>query len=103
MSIGVDYEKIMREEARLIILRALAEQVNESLSSSMLEPVLAQFAIRVPRAWIHGEMEYLRMMGALTVVEAETVRIGTLTNLGRRHLDRDVAIEGVKRPSRRGE
>lgn len=96
----LDYMKIMREEARLIILRALSEQTNESLSSSMLEPVLAKFAINQERPWIHGEMEYLRNMGAITIVEAGTVKIGTLTDLGRRHLDRHTAIEGVKRPSR---
>ncbi|MGY5789066.1 VpaChn25_0724 family phage protein len=101
--IGIDYLKIMREEARLVILKALAEQTNESLNSSMLEPVLAKFGIHQERSWIHGEMEWLRNMGAITVVEAGTVKIGTLTNLGRRHLDRHAHIEGVKRPSRPGE
>ena len=101
-NLGVDYAKVMREEARLIILKALAEQTNESLSSSMLEPVLMRFGIPQERPWIHGEMEYLRNMGAITVVEAGTVKIGTLTDLGRRHLDRQAAIEGVKRPSRQG-
>ena len=100
--IGVDFDKIMREEARLIILKALAEQTNESLSSSMLEPVLVRFGIHQERPWIHGEVEYLRNMGAVTVVAAGTVKIITLTSLGKRHVDRHVAIEGVKRPSRPG-
>lgn len=102
MTIGVDYAKIMREEARLVILRALAEQVNESLSSSMLEPALIRFGINQERAWIHQQIEYLHTMNALTVVEAGSVKIATLTDFGRRHLDRHVAIEGVKRPSRPG-
>ncbi|OCP17449.1 MULTISPECIES: hypothetical protein [unclassified Ensifer] len=97
-----DYSRIMREEARLIILRALSEQNNESLNSSMLEPVLARFAIIQDRPWIHGELEYLRNMGAVLVTEAGSVKIATLTELGRRHVDRLVAIEGVKRPSRPG-
>jgi hypothetical protein len=96
--IGIDYDKVMREDARLIILRALAEQVNESLSSSIIEVVLQTFAIRQPRAWLHGEMEYLRMMGAITVVDAGSVKIGTLTELGWRHLQRETIVEGVKRP-----
>lgn len=103
MEIAMDYMKIMREEARLVILKALGEQTNESLNSSMLEPVLAKFGIYQERPWIHGEMEYLRNMGAISVVEAGSVKIGTLTNLGRRHLDRHAHIEGVKRPSRPGE
>lgn len=102
MTIGLDYAKIMREEARLIILRALAEQTNESLNSSMLEPVLMRFGINQERAWIHQQIEYLHTMDAVSVVEAGSVKIATLTDFGRRHIDRHVAIEGVKRPSRSG-
>ncbi len=102
MSIGIDYMKIMREEARLVILRALAEQVNESLSSSMLEPVLANFGINQERPWVHQQIEYLETMGAVVVVSAGSIKIASLTDLGRRHVDRQSAIEGVKRPSRVG-
>jgi len=97
-----DYLKIRREEARLIILKALAEQTNETLSSSMLEPVLATFAINEERPWIHQQLDWLQNMEAVTVVDAGTVKIATLTDHGRRHLDRHIAIEGVKRPSRPG-
>ncbi|WP_273792391.1 hypothetical protein [Brucella anthropi] len=102
MSIGMDYNKLIREEARLIILKALAEQTNESLSSSLLEAVLAQFAIYQERAWIHQQLEYLRNMDAVKTINAGSVVIATLTEHGRRHVDRHIAIEGVKRPSRVG-
>lgn len=98
--LGTDFARIMREEGRLIILKALGEQMNESLSSSMLEPVLARFAINMERPWIHQQIDYLETMGAVSVVNASTVKIATLTDLGRRHLDRQYTIEGVKRPSR---
>ena len=55
--LAMDYAQIMQEEARLIILKALGEQTNESLNSSILEPVLAQFAIHMPRAWVHACMQ----------------------------------------------
>ncbi|MBA4799373.1 MAG: hypothetical protein H2043_18395 [Rhizobiales bacterium] len=100
--LATDFAQIMREEARLIILKALGQQVNESLNSSMLEPVLATFAIHMPRAWIHQQIDYLETMAAVTVVNAGTVKIATLTELGRRHIDRHYVIEGVKRPSRPG-
>ncbi|OJF91711.1 hypothetical protein AX761_21920 [Rhizobium sp. 58] len=98
--IGVDYDKVMREDARLIILRALHEQINESLPSTTLDLVLQSFVIRQTRAWIHGEMEYLRSMGAITILDAGSVKIGTLTELGLRHLMRETIIEGVKRPTK---
>ena len=100
--LATDFAQIMREEARLIILKALGEQMNESLNSSMMEPVLARFAINMPRPWIHQQLEYLETMNAVTIMNAGTVKIATLTELGRRHLDRQCAIEGVKRPSRPG-
>ncbi|GAA0600169.1 hypothetical protein [Paenochrobactrum glaciei] len=100
MSFEIDYARIRREEARLIILKALAEQTNESLSSSMLEKVLATYAIHEVRPWVHQQLEYLQTMDAIRVTLAGSVQIATLKDLGHRHLERHIAIEGVKRPSR---
>lgn len=100
--LAIDYQEIMRQQARLIILKALGGQANESMNSSMLEDILPTFAIDQPRPWLHQQLEYLEMMGAVTLVSAGTVKVATLTELGRRHLDRKTAIEGVKRPSRPG-
>ena len=95
-----DYARMMREEARLIILRALSEQVNESLSSSLLVMTLETYGISKERSWVHDELDWLADAGAVTLVAADSVKIATLTEKGRRHLDRHVAITGVKRPSR---
>lgn len=93
-------DRIIREHARLIILRALAEQTDERLNSELLRHVLETYGISRPRAWVHGELDYLAEMGAVTVMSAGTVKVATLTELGHRHLSRATAIEGVKRPSR---
>ncbi len=98
-NLGVDWEKVRRERARLVILKALAEQVNGTLESSMLEEILPMFAIKEDRLWIHEQVEYLAKRGAVEAVRAGTVMVATLTKHGRRHLERDVAIEGVHRPS----
>lgn len=92
-----------RERARLIILKALAEQVNGSLDSSMIEEIMPSFAIRETRLWIHEQMEYLADRDAVTLTKAGTVMIATLNKRGRRHLQRDIAIEGILRPSEPGE
>jgi repressor of nif and glnA expression len=90
----------MREDARLTILKTLAEQDAETLNSNMLTDVLKIYGIRKTRAWVHDELRYLHDMGAVTLIEAGSVLIASLTEKGRMHLDRDIAIEGVKRPSR---
>ena len=98
----MDMQKLIREDARLVILKALAEQVGESLNSGILVEHLRLFGIRKDRGWVHDELAWLADRGAVTVMEAGTVRVATLTDKGHRHLQREIAIEGVKRPSRPG-
>ncbi len=95
-------DRLIREEARLIILKALAEQVDETLGSDLLRLTLETFGISRERAWVHDELAWLADMGALTLVEAGSIRVATLAEKGLRHLDRRIAIDGVKRPSRVG-
>lgn len=99
-NLGVDWEKVKRERARLVILKALAEQINGAIDSRTLEDlVLPPFNIHEDRVWIHEQMDYLAKRGAVIVTEEGSVKIATLTKHGRRHLGRHVAIEGVLRPS----
>jgi len=95
-----DMDTLMREQARLIILKALSAQRDESLNSDLLLPELHRFAIRKDRTWLHEEMSFLAEIGAIRVIEAGSLKIATLTDKGARHLNREIAIEGIKRPSR---
>ena len=97
------YEDDIRQDARLTILKALALQVDERLNSSYLASELNRFGIDRPREWIHGELDWLDLMGAVTLVKPGTVVVATLTEKGARHLRRVLVIEGIKRPSRPGE
>ena len=98
-----DMDTIIREDARLIILKALADQVGERLHSGYLVEEVLRFAIDRPREWIHGELDWLAEMGAVTLIKPGSVVVATLTEKGARHLRRAIVIEGVKRPSRPGE
>ncbi|CAA0128836.1 Uncharacterised protein [Starkeya nomas] len=99
-----DPDAWLAEEARLIILRTLSEEANESLNSNLLVRHLRErFGIPRDRPWVHLQLAHLKEMGAVKLVDAETVKIATLTQTGHRHLQRELVIEGVKRPSRPGE
>ncbi len=98
-----DMDTLIREDARLIILKALAAQVDERLHSGYLGEELTRFGIDRPREWIHGELDWLQEMGAVTLLKPGSVVVATLTEKGARHLRRAIVIEGVKRPSRPGE
>ncbi len=98
-----DYGEIVRQDARLIILKALSLQVDERLHSGYLAEELLRFGIDRPREWIHGELDWLAEIGAVTLTKPGTVVVATLAEKGARHLRRAILIEGVKRPSRPGE
>lgn len=92
-------DRIIREEARLIMLKALDEQPDGRLNSALLGETLKIYGISRPRDWVHDELGWLAGMGAVKVTEAGTVRTATLLGKGRDHVQRHLVIEGVKRPS----
>lgn len=98
-----DYAEIVRQDARLIILKALSLQIDERLHSGYLAEELLRFGIDRPREWIHGELDWLAEIGAVTLTKPGTVVVATLAEKGARHLRRAIVIEGIKRPSRPGE
>lgn len=95
-------DRIIREEARLIILKALAEQPDATLNSELLRLSLERYGISRPRPWVHGELDYLAELAAVDLTEAGTVKVAVLTDKGLRHVERRLVIEGVKRPSLAG-
>ncbi|OYU38622.1 MAG: hypothetical protein CFE33_15130 [Pseudorhodobacter sp. PARRP1] len=98
-----DMDQLIREDARLIILKALRDQTDERLNSSLLLEIIETFGgIRKTREWLHGELDWLAEMGAIKLNTAGSVKIATLTEKGAHHLERRIIIEGIKRPSRPG-
>jgi len=97
-----DMDRKMREDARLIVLKALAEmQPDETLQSGYLQEAIATYGgLRRDRDWVHDELNWLAERSAIKVRRAGTVMIATLLEKGHRHLRREIVIEGVKRPSR---
>lgn len=94
-------DSIIREEARLIILRELAEQPNESATSSALQELLAEmFMIVREREWVEREITWLKEMDAVRVTPAGSIVIATLMTAGKEHLSHRRFIKGVKRTSK---
>lgn len=97
----IDREEANRlfvETARLALLKMLSEEIDETLPSDVMELSLRPYGIKRPRVWVHEQLDYLADAGAITVTRAGSVMGATLTERGRRHLRREIAIEGVKRP-----
>lgn len=92
-------DRIVREEARLIILKALAAEVNNRLNSELIRMSLDSFGISRTRDWVHAELNWLSDIGALTMTDAGTVKVASLTQRGMDHVMRLTVLDGVKRPS----
>ena len=95
----MSFDRLIREEARLIILKALAEQVDGRLNSALLVDWIKTFGIACDRPFVHAEFQHLANVGAIVVTKVGSVEVAGLTERGRKHLDRAIALDGVKRPS----
>ncbi|MEM1284936.1 MAG: hypothetical protein AAGH43_06080 [Pseudomonadota bacterium] len=94
------YEQHVTEDARLVILRRLADEVNYSLNEALLEKVLEGFGHRVTRDHLRNQLRWLEQdAGAVTLAEAGSVMVATITRAGLDHVDRKRVLEGVARPS----
>lgn len=91
--------KIIREEARLIVLRELNAQADGRLNSALLQRALELYGITQSRDWLHEELRFLADIGAVRVSEIASVRIAEILSKGRDHVERRIVLESVKRPS----
>ncbi len=92
----------MEEEARLAILRELANEDNKAMSSARMQKILlTKLWIDKPREWVEVQYLYLRDMNAVTLLQADTVKIARLAERGEYHLQGIVTIPGVQPPSAR--
>lgn len=89
---------LIREEARLVIIRELSRQFNRALAENGVQSVLDMAGINKPRAWMLNELRYLESLGAIRLVREGSVAIAELTAKGIEHLERRLILEGVKRP-----
>ncbi len=96
----MSFTEIVEKEGRLVALKMLAEQPDRRLNSSLIREGLADsWAINRSRDWVHLQLRFLNEIGAVTITEAGTVLIATLTDRGLDHVERRTVLDGVKRPS----
>lgn len=90
---------IIREEARLIILRDLFSQPNYSNRDVYLMQELESYSIKKSREWVREEMRYLERVGAVKITTIEDLMMARLLPKAVEHLEDRIIIEGVKRPT----
>lgn len=93
-------EQIITEEARLTVLRELARQHNQAMTSEAARRYLLNvFLIDKPREWVELQFRFLEDVGAVVTVPAGDVLIARLTERGEQHVKGHISIPGVQRRS----
>lgn len=98
----MSYKEAIARDARLIILRELAKQVNGTLYGVSLRRVLDVFGIARSVEWIETQLNALEMLDAVELTRAEGVVIAKIAQAGRDHIDERLVLAGVSRPSELG-
>lgn len=86
-------------DARLVILKALWEETDNSLNDVLLQKALEAFGHYKSREYVVTQLNALKELGAVTLRKAGTVTVATITRAGADHVERRGIIEGVARPS----
>lgn len=96
---SLSFEEHSARDARLVILRGLSEQLDGRMNETLLTALLETFGHNRSRDWVRTQLLKLKELGAVTITEAGTVYIASITRAGLDHLHRKSVIEGVARPS----
>ena len=96
----MNWETWNDQQRRLIILTALSEEADETMTDAVAQRYLERHAYRRGIDEVRADLSWLADAGALAVVEADGVEavIVRLLRKGREHVDRRVFIEGVAHP-----
>lgn len=93
-------ETTYNPNARLVILKALAEQNDYRLNDTILLAELNRFGFNKGKGFIRTQLTWLaEEAGALKLTKAGTAIIAELTETGVDHVERRQIIPGVARPS----
>ncbi|MFD1330245.1 VpaChn25_0724 family phage protein [Mycoplana ramosa] len=96
---SLSFEEHAARDARLVILRGLHEQTDGRLNEALLTKLLETFGHNRSREWVRTQVQKLKELGAVVVVEAGTVLIASITRAGIDHVERRSIIDGIARPS----
>jgi hypothetical protein len=98
----MDFTQLFTENMRLVALRALAQTPGYSCNDSILQDILATFAIRSSRDQVRSQLAWLQEQG---LISYEILTSGTyIASITQRGLDvaaGNLTVPGVKRPSPR--
>ena len=95
------FAELVTSDIRLVILRALAEDLGYSHNESILHSILSEFGHQVSRDRVRTELGWLEEQGLLTVKDVAGCLVATVTQRGADVAAGNASCNGVKRPGPR--
>jgi len=95
----MNYAEFEAQAARLCILKALRDQPDGRMNEVMLMRILDTYAYHRSREWVRTQLMKMAELGAVTLVEAGSVMVASITRAGLDHAERRSFIAGIDRPS----
>jgi len=94
-----NYEKLITEDRRLVLLRLLAEARGYTLNASILTMALQRFGHDAARAVVLADLDWLDEIGLIQHIERDPVVVAKLTSAGADVAAGRSVVTGVKRPA----
>lgn len=95
----MSFAEFIDEDRRLVILRALKDQIDGTLNETLLQRAMEAFGHRVSRDVVKSHLRWLADVGAVSLSEVSGYLIATLTARGDDHVERRSVIDGILKPS----
>lgn len=93
-------EQTYNPNARLVILKALAQQNDYRLNDALLLAELNAFAINRGKGYLRNQLAWLEAEAcAIKITRAGSAFIAELTENGLDHIERRQVLSGIARPS----
>ncbi|PTR11778.1 MULTISPECIES: hypothetical protein [unclassified Novosphingobium] len=90
---------VQAADARLAILRTLAEQVDGQLNALLIRRTLDIYGIKRDDDWIETQLRKMAMLGAIELIDAGALPIARIAPAGRSHLEERAVLAGITLPS----
>lgn len=95
----MNFEEYRRQDLRLVMLKALSKYPGYQGNETILSVEADAFGHSVSRDVIRTEMRKLGELGAVTIREAGSVMVATLSLRGLEHVQAKTFIDGILQPS----
>ena len=93
------FESIVRADAGLVILEALAREPSGALPDTVLVDLCEQYGHSGAPRWIDATLKHLEALGAVALTARPPVVVARITAAGLDHVAGRALLSGVKRPA----